>query len=87
MKSKVFKVITPVLAFVFAMAFTSFTFHRYPPIFGYYDNPFIPGIQKVLTDCTLTGGEYCKITIGPFQYQLYATDDLFPGDELKMVDW
>ncbi|TGV03607.1 DUF6520 family protein [Flavivirga rizhaonensis] len=82
------KFLLKVYVFVFALILSSFTKNRDNLITGYYYNPFVSEVHEVLTDCSLTGvGQYCLVTVGPYRYQLYLTNDLdlIPDNELKKV--
>ncbi|TGV03609.1 DUF6520 family protein [Flavivirga rizhaonensis] len=91
MKLKMFKVILPVVVFIFASALCSFTVNSDIPRVAYYDDPNIAGVQEVTITCltcSITGtGDLCKIQVGPFHYQLYSTSDLdlVQNNELKLI--
>ncbi len=68
MKTNVFKFALPALAMLLAIGLSFATeANRTAPI-GYYDDPFIPGIQQVSTACTPNAnGNLCTHN----GYQLY----------------
>ncbi|WP_163514126.1 DUF6520 family protein [Gelidibacter japonicus] len=74
MKTKVLKSVLPIIAIVFAMGLAFATEAKSTSQTGYYDDPFIPGVQSVTTDCVKHPfGDLCKTQEG---YQLYATPEL-----------
>lgn len=81
MKSKVFKIVLPAFAFMLAVAlsFAAGVVDVAPT--GYFDDPFIAGIQSEPTDCEIQQGNPCLDTSG--QYQLYDTPELKSGEELR----
>ena len=73
MKSNVLKIVLPAFAILLAISLSFATESLELSQTGYYDDPFIPGIQSTTTNCTVTGtGDLCKVGI----YQLYDTMDL-----------
>tara|TARA_R110002073_G_scaffold329984_1_gene513274 strand:+ start:543 stop:791 length:249 start_codon:yes stop_codon:yes gene_type:complete len=61
MKSKFFKIILPAFAILLAISLSFATESNRVSQIGYYDDPFIPGIQQVPggTECPTNGDEYC----------------------------
>ncbi|WP_166962497.1 DUF6520 family protein [Yeosuana marina] len=62
MKSKVFKIMLPAFAILLAISLSFATEATNSSQTGYYDDPFIPGIQEVPggVDCPTTGEVTCK---------------------------
>lgn len=86
MKSKFLKTILPAFAILLAVSLSFATVINAPSQTGYYDDPFIPGVQSTIADCEQQPtGALCKT---PEQYQLYATADLdaIPNNELRKVN-
>lgn len=73
MKSKILKFVLPAFAILLAVSLSFATVNNAPSQTGYYDDPFIPGVQSTSTNCTKMGtGDLCRVGI----YQLYDAVDL-----------
>ena len=80
MKSKIFKTMLPAFAILFAISLSFAVESNRVEQTGYYDDPFIPGVQSTSTNCIKNGnGNLCKVGI----YQLFETPALDVGDELR----
>ncbi len=80
MKSKVLKMMLPAFAILLAISLSFASESLTMSQNGFYDDPFVPGIQHVTTNCIKNGtGNLCKEGI----YQLYDTPALNAGDELR----
>ncbi|WP_418603551.1 DUF6520 family protein [Hwangdonia sp.] len=84
MKSKFLKFVLPALAILLAVSLSFATIDNTPSQTGYYDDPLIPGVQSISTDCEKDASTI-KCTYQGFQ--LYDTDDLdnTPNNELEKV--
>lgn len=62
MKSKFLKMFFPAFAIVLAITLSSATVANETFQTGYYDDPFIPGVQQVPggTSCITTSGDLCQ---------------------------
>lgn len=86
MKSKFLKTVLPAFAILLAVSLSFASVINTPSQIGYYDDPFIPGVQSTTTDCERQPtGDLCRTLEG---YQLYATDDLdaIPNNKLRKVN-
>ncbi|MFD0991142.1 DUF6520 family protein [Mariniflexile jejuense] len=86
MKTKVFKFMLPALAMVLAIGLSFATEAKRSAQTGYYDDPFIPGVQSIITDCEKQpSGDLCQTEEG---YQLFDTPALnsVPNNELRRVE-
>lgn len=86
MKSKFFKIVLPAFAILLAISLSFATEATNSSQTGFYDDPFIPGVQSTITDCQKQPtGDFCKTPDG---YQLYDTADLnsVPNNELRKVN-
>lgn len=82
MKSKILKFVLPAFAILLAVSLSFATVNNAPSQTGYYDDPFIPGVQSIATNCSKTAtGALCREGI----YQVYDTVDLNAGDELRQL--
>ncbi|MCQ0112062.1 hypothetical protein SAMN04487906_0832 [Zhouia amylolytica] len=81
MKTKVFKTALPAFAFLVAIGIAFAADANSSSQIGYYDDPFIPGIQQVQTQCSpMATGELCTHN----GYQLYDEPSL--ENPLKRVE-
>lgn len=71
MKTKVFKNVMPVFVMLLAIGL-SFATNASPDQVGYYDDPSVPGIQEVITNCSLDGEVECKVD----GFQVYSDPGL-----------
>jgi hypothetical protein len=74
MKSKILKFVLPAFAILLAVSLSFATVNNAPSQTGYYDDPFIPGIQQVPggTECPTIGDEYCMYD----DHQVYGNQAL-----------
>lgn len=71
MKTKVFKSVMPFFAMLLAMGMAFATSASTDQI-GYYDDPAMPGIQEVSTNCSLKGVINCEVD----GFQVYSDPSL-----------
>jgi len=86
MKTRILKTVLPMLAIVLAVGLAFATEANSSSQTGYYDDPFIPGVQSTITDCEKQpNGDLCKTPEG---YQLYDTEELdaVQDNELRKVN-
>lgn len=86
MKTKIFKFMLPAFAMLLAIGLSFATEAKRTAQTGYYDDPFISGVQSVITDCEKQpSGELCITEEG---YQLFDTPALntVPNNELRRVE-
>lgn len=86
MKSKFLKTALPAFAILLAVSLSFATVINMPSQTGYYDDPFIPGVQSTTTDCSKQNpGDQCETPEG---YLLYATADLgsIANNELRKAN-
>ena len=86
MKTKIFKIMLPALAMVLAIGLSFATEANRSAQTGYYDDPFVPGVQSIITDCEKRpDGVLCITEEG---YQLFDTPALNsePNNQLRRVE-
>ncbi|MCR8668237.1 DUF6520 family protein [Aestuariibaculum sp. M13] len=81
MKNSFLKIVLPALAIMLAVGLSFATETINSSTTGYYDDPAIPGVQEIQTDCTMQAGEDCLVDE---TFQVYATPALgtIPNNEL-----
>lgn len=60
MKTKILKFVLPVFAMFLAMSM-AFATNASTDQVGYYDDPGMPGVQQVSTNCSIEGELNCKV--------------------------
>jgi hypothetical protein len=86
MKTKVFKFILPAFAMLLAIGLSFATETNRSAQTGYYDDPFVPGVQSIITDCEKQPtGIHCATEEGYLLYDTPALDSA-PNNELRRVE-
>lgn len=86
MKTKIFKIMLPALAMVLAIGLSFATEANRTTQTGYYDDPFVPGVQSIITDCEKQPvGIHCATEEGFLLYDTPALNSA-PNNELRRVE-